>query len=378
MFKRLGCLWILLAPWLSILILVLQDIKNRIIKSTSKLLAEILSTSWRNEPLTLQITEQQLKAISLLLQNSGSGGLTWWRIHNLPLKDSPVALEFQQLFRLQTLQVAKQENEIKQLFAYMREAGVEPVLVKGWAINRLYPAKGLRPCGDIDLFIDPQQYAKAREVRFGQKAAKYAIDIEHEELGKLDEQSIDEILAHSELVKLGDTDVRVMGAEDHLQYLCIHLLRHGAWRPLWLCDIAVAVESRSENFDWQRCLGKDKHQADWVLCTIRLAQELLGADISNTPAEHKKLPGWLVPTVLKQWERPCSGDHAPPQLIMTSLRHPRHILKAIGDRWPDPISASIRTHAPFNSLPRWPFQVANYLVSLTRFAGRLPKMSARK
>ena len=163
---------------LSVIVLVLQDIQNRIIKSTSKLLAEILFTSWRNEPLTLQITEQQLKGLSLLLQNSGAGGLAWWRIHHLPLKDSPVALEFQQLFRLQTLQVAKQENEIKQLFAYMREAGVEPVLVKGWAINRLYPAKGLRPCGDIDLFIDPRQYAKAREVRFGQKAAKYAIDIQ--------------------------------------------------------------------------------------------------------------------------------------------------------------------------------------------------------
>jgi len=29
--------------------------------------------------------------------------------------------------------------------------GVEPILGKGWAIARLYPERGMRPYGDIDL-----------------------------------------------------------------------------------------------------------------------------------------------------------------------------------------------------------------------------------
>ncbi len=294
------------------------------------------------------------------------------------MHNTQVGEELHQVYRLQTLYAGKHELNIQNVFNFLRNSDVEPMLVKGWAIARFYPAKGLRPYGDIDLIVHPKDRAKAAEVMSSSEGKKYWIDFEHEELEKLNEQSLGDLFAHSQLVKLGDTDVRVMGEEDHLRFLCLHLLRHGAWRPLWFCDIAIAVESRKDNFDWQRCLGKVKHQGDWVLCTIRLAHELLGADISNTPAENKKLPKWLVPTVLKQWEKPCSIDHAPPELIMTSLRHLTHIPKAIRDRWPDPISASVRMNAPFNELPRLPFQIANYLVSLTRFVGRLPKLGTRK
>jgi hypothetical protein len=352
----------------------LQDIQNKKSLVNNRILAEILSTSWHNSPPSLPFIEEQLTAINPLIQETGLGGFGWWRIGQSPLAGSEVGLELQQIFRLQALQAAKQELEIQQIFQYLRDAGVEPILIKGWAINRLYPAKGLRPCGDIDLFVRPQQYAKAKEVRFGSKAAKISIDIEHEELEKLDQQSIEDLFKHSQLVKLGEADIRLMSDEDHLRFLCIHLLRHGAWRPLWLCDIAVAVESRQENFDWQRCLGKDKNRADWVLCTIRLAHELLGANIADTPAANQKLPDWLLPTVFKQWRRPCSKDHAPPELIMTSLRHPTRIAKAIGDRWPDPISASIRMNAPCNDLPRLPFQMANYARSTVSFIARLAKL----
>ncbi len=48
----------------------------------------------------------------------------------------------------------------------------------------------------------------------------------------------------SQLVNLDGVDVRVPGLEDHLGILCLHLLHHGAFRPLWLCDIAAALETR--------------------------------------------------------------------------------------------------------------------------------------
>lgn len=354
----------------------MQKLKNQV--GASRLVAEFFSGVWRNNLPEYDISQTALEFINPSLQGSGAGGLAWWRVSQSPLQTSQIGIELQQVFRLQTLHAARHELDIQNLFKLLRQTGVEPMLVKGWAIARFYPAKGLRPYGDIDLIVHPKERAKAAE-RMGSREGKtYYVDFAHEELEKLDEQSIDDLFAHSQLVKLDEIDVRVMGEEDHLRFLCIHLLRHGAWRPLWLCDIAVAVESRKENFDWQRCLGKDRHQSDWLLCTIRLAHELLGADISNTPAENIKLPKWLLPTVLKQWEHPGTIDHAPPELIMTSLRHPTHILKAIRDRWPDPISASIRMNAPFNELPRLPFQIANYIVTLARFVGRLPKILIRK
>jgi hypothetical protein len=50
-------------------------------------------------------------------------------------------------------------------------------------------------------------------------------------------------------VELNGAKIRILGAEDHLRLLCLHLLKHGAWRPLWLCDVAAALESRPSSFD---------------------------------------------------------------------------------------------------------------------------------
>jgi hypothetical protein len=346
--------------------------------SKGSLLAKVLSGTWRNEPADIDISENELALLNPLLQGSGAGGLGWWRIRHINLEKLPTGEQLLASYRLQTLQAARHSLNIQAIFTLMKDAGIEAILVKGWASARLYPAEGLRPYGDVDLVLRPQDLEKAKAVMSSPAGRKYWVDFEHEDLEKLDEQDIESLFAHSRRIKLGNTDIQVMGEEDHLRFLCIHLLRHGAWRPLWLCDIAVAVESRKSDFDWQRCFGKDEKQADWVLSTVRLAHELLSADIKDTPAENKILPKWLVPTVLKQWEQPCSAEHRPPELIMTTLRHPRRIPQAIRERWPDPISASIRMNVSLNKLPRLPFQVANYIVSLTRFVTRLPELLNRK
>lgn len=343
----------------------------------SQLMAQFLCGCWRSSASASDLTEAELNFIQPLLQSSGAGGLAWWQIRHSPLHTAPVGNALQQTFRLQTLLAAKHEMEIQNLFRLMREANLEPLLVKGWAIAQRYPAKGLRPYGDIDLILRPRDRAQAEALLNRLADKTFRVDFEHEELEDFEDQRYEDLLAHSQLVKLGDSDIRVMSEEDHLRFLCIHLLRHGAWRPLWLCDIAVAVEARPAAFDWQRCLGDDPTQAGWVLSTIRLAAELLGAQIDHTPAAKHRLPKWLMPMVLKQWEHPGSADHAPPELIMTSLRHPSHLAKALAARWPDAISASIRMRAPFNEKPRWPFQLANYVRRVTDFGKRLASLAVK-
>lgn len=168
-----------------------------------------------------------------------------------------------------------------------------------------------------------------------------------EEFGYPDE---DEFFANSQLVKLGDVDVRVSCPEHSLRILCLHLLRHGAFRPLWLCDIAVAVESRPREFDWDRCLGTNKRVADWIACTIGLAHQLLGARVDDTPVARraKNLPSWLIPNVLKQWETPFAKDHgmgrhrAP---MAKYLRDSRGLLTDLRNRWPNPIEATVYLRA---------------------------------
>jgi hypothetical protein len=167
-----------------------------------------------------------------------------------------------------------------------------------------------------------------------------------------------------------------MGAEDNLWFLCMHLLRHGAYRPLWLCDVAAALESRPPGFDWDYLLSKNRKQVDRMACTFGLAHQLLGARVDDTPVAHraKNLPGWLVPTVVKQWNTPSTADHQPPQLISETLRHPARLPKAVMGRWPDAIQATIRMNGAFNALPRLAYQIGEFTSRNVRFLKRLPAL----
>ena len=172
---------------------------------------------------------------------------------------------------------------------------MEPLLVKGWAVARLYAERGLRPYGDIDLCVRPEQYAVA-VAALAAPAAEIVVVDWHKGLPQLHRPSLDDVYQRSQLVSLAEIDVRILGPEDHLRYMCIHMLQHGAYRALWLCDIAVVLESLPEDFDWEYLLRGDRRPADWVASTVSLAHQLLGACLDGIPkAERDRhLPRWLL------------------------------------------------------------------------------------
>lgn len=98
-----------------------------------------------------------------------------------------------------------------------------------------------------------EQHALAESVLKSPEGRRYPVELHHG-FTHLDKGSWDELYAHSFLLRLGGVDVGVLSAEDHLCILCLHLLCHGVWRLLWLCDIAAALELRSPAFNWDRCL----------------------------------------------------------------------------------------------------------------------------
>jgi hypothetical protein len=157
--------------------------------------------------------------------------------------------------------------------------------------------------------------------------------------------------------------VRILGAEDHLRVVSYHLMREGAWRPLWLMDVAAALEAQVREFDWDYCLG-EKQQARPVVNAIHLAHILLGAKIDAVPERHRLLdtPRWLVSTVLKEWgslKPSMPSRQAVPMLSHLRLR--RDLLNGLGHRWPNPIEATTTMRGPFNNFPRLPFQIGNSL-----------------
>ncbi len=339
------------------------------------LVAAALSGAWRYDPLPPEISATELDEIAPLLYGSGAAALGWWRVRNSDLRASSTAIELQQAYRIFTLQDALHQSKIQTVFRLLRAAGIEPLLIKGWSVARLYPEAALRPYGDIDICVRPEQYATAESVLQSTEAKGCWTDL-HKGLSELRDRSLGDVYARSQLVKIDDVYVRVLCAEDHFGLLCIHFLRHGAWRPLWLCDIGVMLETLPSDFNWNLCLGTSKRHANWITCTIELAHQLLDARIADLPQELriKRLPRWLAPHVLKQWETPYAINQAPMKHsapMASYLYHPAGLLKDVRNRWPDPLLATISLNGSLNNLPRFPFQLGNCLARTVQFLARL-------
>lgn len=278
-----------------------------------------------------------------------------------------------QSYREQALQSVLQEREIEHIFALLRSAGVEPILLKGRATAGLYPECGLRPPGDIDLCLMPEQYETARAALWGPgRVGTSLTDLKHDGSALAYAGGWNELYARTRLLALNGSKIRVLGREDQLRFLCLHLLRHSAYRPLWLCDIAAALESATAEFDWEVAFGEDEVTRNRVTCVLNLARRLLGARHEGLPEEARagRTPSWLVAEVLRQWERPTTADHLPRELLAVSLRHPLRALPALVGRWPDPVRAVVGLGLPFDERARLPRQLKFYVVQTAAFLKR--------
>src|SRR5260370_12421195 len=124
-------------------------------------------------------------------------------------------------------------------------------------------------------------------------------DLDHDQLRRFENRSFDDFYASCDTVHLGSTPIKVLRREDQTRILCLHFLKHGGWRPIWLCDIAVLLESSNATFSWELCLGRDARRARWIGCTMALARYLLGARIPLRAPRcvTPKPPPWLNRTL---------------------------------------------------------------------------------
>jgi hypothetical protein len=157
----------------------------------------------------------------------------------------------------------------------------------------------------------------------------------------------------------------------------MHLLRHGAASPLWLCDLGVFMESLPGDFNWDRCLTGSRREADWVACSIGLASQVLSVNVSGTPVARRarNLPSWLVPSVLETWGTPLESR----AVVAGFMRHPvkkfTGLLEELPRHWPNPIEATVALGCSFNSLPRLPYQVGHVV---SRAASMLPQLVGQR
>lgn len=341
---------------------------------TGRLVAKCLASAWRVQPPPLDLSTADFERIAPLLLQTGVGALAWWRVRESELRNCAAAEQLHEAYRLYTLESRLNQAKIAKVFALLRSFGVEPILIKGWAAARYYPEQGLRPYGDIDICVRRKEFEKAERALAGLDPLRFKLDL-HSGFAKFGIREEAELFTRSRLATIEQTDVRILGVEDHLRVVCFHLMREGAWRPLWLVDVAAALESQPRDFDWNYCLGEKRHAAP-VVSAIGLAQQLLGAEVEHMTEAQRPLknPSWLIPTVLNEWGSPApsmTSRHEVPML--GHLRRRKDLLQGLRHRWPNPIEATTTMNGPFNDLPRLPFQIANSLVRLGAFAAHLPK-----
>jgi hypothetical protein len=261
-------------------------------------LARVLAGAWRT---ACPIPIANGDAASLLLE-AGAAGLVWQRFRSAKEAKGPAGRPWRQEHRRCILECGTLEDHLEEVLARMRSAGLEPIHIKGWSTARLYAEPGLRPYSDIDLCLPPALLTKAIAVLHQSDGLQGVVDL-HEGVPDLPDRSWDEAYRRSRLVRLRHSEVRVLGAEDHLRLTAFHLLRHGGWCPLWLCDVAVILEALPAGFDWDYCLQGSKARRAWLLAVIGLAIRLLDTRLADPVicGQASKIPAWLVRTVLRSW-----------------------------------------------------------------------------
>jgi len=323
--------------------------------------------AWRDSPPSWSVSPGELAELAPLLLRGGADALVWRRLRDSALRSTPSCLPLHQAYRFHYLRDAVHEYELRNILRRIRSSGVEPILAKGWAAARLYPEPGLRPYTDFDLYVPAGEHSAALSSLMSWEHPAGPVDL-HCGFRDLEDRSVQELYARSRTIDLEGTRVRIFGPEDHLRLICLHLLRHGASRPLWLCDVGAALESRPADFDWDYFLRGDPVRSEYVTATLGLAHRLLGARIEETPAagEAQNLPAWLVSTVLKEW----GAGFRRREPMRSYVGRTSGVLRELSRHWPNPIEASARMGAPFNWMPRLPFQIANSLMRTARFANR--------
>lgn len=315
-----------------------------------RILSRLHWQCWRVDAPPLEVEPAELVAVLPILIHSGSVGLLWPRIREQQDPSGAIALALEDAYRAQIAHNEVCHREIAQSVARLREAGIDALLVKGWAVSRLYPAPLVRPAGDIDLIVRHADYARATEVLTGPDASPInaGLDLKHPAIWE--EKPNDDFWNYTMEVEVHGVHVHVLAAEDQLRMLSFHFLKHEGMRPLWLADIAMTLETRPADFNWSRLSSNDSVRAQWIRTVLALAHELVGADISGAPTSMGSTPpSWLVREVHRHWP---DSNQLMPEVISELAGNPLGVIGTFRHRWPSPIRATWILKIPCNRVPR--------------------------
>ena len=101
-------------------------------------------------------TDDRWRELYTAASSQGVSALVWDGIRRLPPESQPSReLRLRWAYNVERIEhrYGQQRRRAAELAAAYAEAGIRTVVLKGFAVSRLYPVPEHRPCGDLDCFL---------------------------------------------------------------------------------------------------------------------------------------------------------------------------------------------------------------------------------
>ncbi len=321
-------------------------------------LARLYRQCWRSDPPLLAETPDAELCERVIAM--GGAGLVARRLVSPPESLLRVAA-------LERLRARAQVEHFRAAVSAFRAGGIEPILIKGLSLGRLYPEAELRPSGDLDFWVDPDQFSAAHSVAAG-LGLTTPIDLHPAPHDRCYHLGWPEIRRHAAMTEIGGIAVMTLDRAHELRLLVLHFLRHGGWRPLWLCDIGSALEASGAQIDWGRAFGPNPFTRGWVTAGLALAVELLGA---APPIGLPDLagPDWPRTVVMAQWGKGPGLSQGSPLAVELRTRPVFVWPGVLAGHWRNPLQACLETGTP-------PREGRQLRAQIEAFVRRIPGFSS--
>ena len=275
-------------------------------KHTDSLFLSILKAALEGEQLAEagEMTPEQWNEIFLMADAHKVLPLVYQAAYTLMDPDDAARIRsrVRKTVMLQTLKT----HEFLLLNENLREAGCEPIVVKGLVCRNLYPQPDLRPSSDEDILIPEAQFAdccrvlrefgmdtdvpeekwpETFEVPFRKKDSPLFLEV-HKSLFAPNSEAYghwNRFFDGARERAIRDGDVLTLSETDHLFYLLCHAFKHfihSGFGIRQVCDIVLYANKKGQAVDWKQVYDNCcKIRAEYFAAALfRIGESYLGFD----------------------------------------------------------------------------------------------------
>jgi hypothetical protein len=302
------------------------------IEELGRLIARAHYQAWRLDAPPFDLTPEELAAILPNLIKSGSAGIVWHRVKPLRERYGAMAYALEAATEAQIAHNRRVEEAVVECVTRLRAYGIEPVLVKGLALAKLYPEGIVRPAGDIDLVVRKEEFAAAHAILHDSSRQPIRAETDLQFPPAWPDYPGSHFWTSLLTGRVQLTEVIVPNSATHLEISVAHYLRHEGVRPMRVMDICMLIELYSGSYG-----NKPLPSESWTSPLAAVYEELFGLHFIPDEPTPYPIPAWLQRTVVSNL---TAQQHDPQKASLAIKANPVVVPKLIAERWPGPLSAT--------------------------------------